>query len=207
MATRWAHPVVVSSLALNLTGQAWAASLPSITVVAFNQAAIDTATLARAKTEVGRIYGEAGVCVTWMESAAAMKPAGPFAIQLLRRRRPVDGSASVMGTAIGDVHETSGSAFVFYDRVLSSAHGGQHDVARVLAYAIAHEMGHLLLPHPAHSPSGIMRPDWDGDDLRHIASGSLQFTAVQANAIRAKVSGCCAAADARTTAGLPLSKP
>jgi hypothetical protein len=176
-------------------------------VVAFNQAGIDTATLARAKTEVGRIYGEAGVGVTWMESAATMKSAGPFAIQLLLRRRPVNGSASVMGTAIGDLHETSGSAFVFYDRVLGSAHGGQHDVARVLAYAIAHEMGHLLLPHPAHSPFGIMRADWDGDDLRHIASGSLQFTAVQANAIRAKVSGCCAAAAATTIAGLPLSKP
>jgi hypothetical protein len=77
----------------------------------------------------------------------------------------------------------------------------------VLAYAIAHEIGHLLLPEPAHSPFGIMRADWDGDDLRHIASGSLQFTAGQADAIRAKVSGCCAAAAARTISGLPLSKP
>jgi hypothetical protein len=38
-----------------------------------------------------------------------------------------------------------------------------------------------------------MRPQWDADDLRHIASGSLKFTAVQAKAIRAKVSTCCTA--------------
>jgi len=114
---------------------------------------------------------------------------------------------AVLGTTIGDVHETSGTAFVFYDRVLKSVHERQQNVSRVLAYAMAHEMGRLLLPHPAHSSSGIMRPQWDGDDLRHIASGSLQFTAVQAKAIRAKVSTCCAATAARTSAGVPLLKP
>jgi len=145
---------------------------------------------------------EAGIGVTWMDPAA-VEPAGAFAIQLLIRTRAINGSGSVMGTTIGDAHETGGSAFVYYDRVLQSAHEREQDAARLLAYAIAHEMGHLLLPPPAHSPSGIMRPEWDGDDLRHIASGSLQFTAVQVNAIRAKVSGCCAAAVAGTSAGLP----
>jgi hypothetical protein len=36
-----------------------------------------------------------------------------------------------------------------------------------------------------------MRPAWDGDDLRHIANGSLQFTPVQQAAIRVKASTCC----------------
>jgi hypothetical protein len=76
----------------------------------------------------------------------------------------------------------------------------------VLAYVMAHEMGHLLLPPGAHSPSGIMRPDWDGDDLRHIASGSLQFTPAQANAIRAKASECRAATAAATNASSLFSK-
>jgi hypothetical protein len=113
---------------------------------------------------------------------------------------------SVMGIAIGDTHETGGSALIYYDCVLRSAHEREQDVARVLGYAMAHEMGHLVLPRSAHSPSGIMRPAWDGDD-RHIASGSLQFTAEQASAIRVKLSGCCSAAAGRTIAGWPLSKP
>jgi hypothetical protein len=205
MATRWIQALMGSTLALSLTGQASAASLPTVEVVAYNQAGISADTLARAKTEITRIYGEAGVGVAWMDPAA-LEPAGAFAIQLLLRRQFVNTSDSVMGTSLGDVHETRGSAVVFYDRVLRSAHERQQDVARVLAYAMAHEMGHLLLPYPAHSPSGIMRSAWDGDDLRHIASGSLQFTAAQAKAIRAKVSGCCDAAAARTGAGVPLSK-
>jgi len=183
MATRWAFTIAALTLAADVAGQT-SERPPSIAIVAYNQAAVHSDTLARAKSEVTRIYREVGVAVTWMNSP--VDPAGVFAIQLLLRRRPVNESGSVMGTAIGEVHETSGSAFVFYERVLKSAHERQQDVARVLAYAMAHEIGHLLLPASADSPSGIMRSAWDGDDLRHIASGSLQLTALQADAIRAK---------------------
>jgi hypothetical protein len=204
MATRWAFTVAALTLAADAAGQT-AGKPPAIAVVAYNQAAVDSETLARAKSDVTRIYREVGVAVTWRNSAA-VDPAGAFAIQLLLRRRPVNESGSVIGTAIGEVHETSGSAFVFYERVLKSAHERQQDVARVLAYAMAHEIGHLLLPAPAHSPTGIMRSAWDGDDLRHIASGSLQFTALQANAICAKASSCCAATGASSSATLSLLK-
>jgi hypothetical protein len=175
---------------LGLVGQAEAASRPSIAVVAYNQAGVTADTLARAQTEITRICGEADVNVIWMD-AAALEPAGNFAIRLLIRRRAVNAPGSVMGTTIGDAHETSGSAFVFYDRVLRSAHERQQDVGRVLAYAMVHEIGHILLPYPAHSSAGIMRAAWDGDDLRHIASGSLLFTPAQQMAIRAKASTCC----------------
>jgi hypothetical protein len=47
---------------------------PSITVVAYNQAAVDPETLARAKSDVTRIYGEVGIGVTWMDSGAADGP-------------------------------------------------------------------------------------------------------------------------------------
>ena len=191
MANRWRRGVVGFTMMLGLAGRAGAASPPSVAVVAFDQAGIDAGVLARAKTEIARIYGEAGVSVRWIEPAA-LESSEAFTIQLLLRRRPVNGSTSIMGTAIGDVHEARGSAFVFYDRVLVSAHQEHQDVARVLAYAMAHEMGHLLLPPAAHSPSGIMRADRDGNDLRRIGNGSLQFTDAQASAMRVKASGCCA---------------
>jgi hypothetical protein len=57
-----------------------------------------------------------------------------------------------------------------------------------LAYAMAHEIGHLLLPAPSHAISGIMNADWDGHDFRDMAAGGLRFTAAQANAIRARAS-------------------
>jgi hypothetical protein len=190
-------------LAAGVTGQA-AASPPSIAVGAYNQAGVAADTLARAKSEVTRIYGDVGVDVIWMDPEAVAPP-GAFAMQVRIRARAVNTSRAVMGAVLGDA-ETGWLAFVYYDCVLRSAHEREQDVARLLAYAMAHEMGHLLLPRPAHSPSGIMRSGWNGDDLRHIASGSLHFTAVQANAICAKVSDCCTGTAAGTSAGLPLSK-
>jgi hypothetical protein len=50
-------------------------------------------------------------------------------------------------------------------------------------------MGHLLLPVPAHSNTGIMRAEWDGDDIRHGAAGFLMFTQAQAALIRSKLDG------------------
>jgi hypothetical protein len=186
------------TMMLGLAGQAQPAGRPSVAVVAYNQAGVAADILTRAKIEIARIYGEAGVEVIWMDPAA-VEPAGRFAMRLLLRPHAVNASGLVMGTAIGDVHNTGGSAFVFYDRVLQSAHERRQDVAGVLAYAVAHEMGHLLLPSPAHSELGIMRADWDGDDLRRISTGVLQFTAVQMSAIRVKASTCCGALAAGAT--------
>ena len=186
---------------LGLAGRAEAASRPSIAVVAYNQAAVTADTLTRAKAEISRIYGEAGVDVIWVDHAAG-EQAGTFTIRLLIRRA-VTVPGSVMGSVAGDTHETGGLASVFYDRALQSAHQRRQDVARVLAYAVAHEMGHLLLPYPAHAPSGIMRAAWDGDDLRHMADGSLQFTPAQQTAIHLKASTCCLTATQVHAAALP----
>jgi hypothetical protein len=164
-----------------------------ITVRVYDYTAVPDAMLSRAKEDVSRIYRQAGIDITWID-APDTNPAAAFAIQIMIRRRSVgstSASGSVMGSSIGDTHDVGGSAFVFRDRVTHVAHERQQDVARVLGYAMAHEMGHLLLPYPAHSTNGIMRAEWDGDDLRHIANGSMLFTPAQTALIRARAAGCC----------------
>src|SRR3954451_5551932 len=131
MALRW-NVAAACAMTLGLTGQAEAAGRLPIAVIAYNQAAVAADILTRAKIEVARIYGEVGVEVIWMDPVA-VEPAGRFAMRLLVRRHAVNASPAVMGTPIGDLHETGGSAFVFYDRVLQSAHDRGQDVAGVLA--------------------------------------------------------------------------
>ncbi len=58
--------------------------------------------------------------------------------------------------------------------------------ALVLGLTIAHEIGHLLLPHNSHSRNGIMRARWDRQDLR-FAAADLVFTAQQAKSIQIEV--------------------
>jgi hypothetical protein len=59
------------------------------------------------------------------------------------------------------------------------------DLSTILAYVIAHELGHLLLPGYGHSPTGVMRADWDNPLARDVVKGSLTFTDAQAARIRA----------------------
>ena len=72
-------------------------------------------------------------------------------------------------------------ATVFYDRIESLGKGG--NLSGLLALAMAHELGHLLLGSKAHTDEVIMRPHWTRRDLRQARLDS-NFTLGQADAIR-----------------------
>ncbi len=79
-------------------------------------------------------------------------------------------------------------AYVFYHRIRDFVvtHTIPEQEALLLGLAIAHEVGHLLLPDNSHSRRGIMRARWDRQDLR-FAAADLVFTAQQAKSIRIEV--------------------
>ena len=49
---------------------------------------------------------------------------------------------------------------------------------------MAHELGHLFLPADAHGPTGVMRADWDVNDMRLMRSGRLMIATREASLIR-----------------------
>ena len=49
----------------------------------------------------------------------------------------------------------------------------------VLAYAAAHEIGHLLLGD-AHSPQGLMKATWGANDFLAMSQNDLHFSPEQA---------------------------
>jgi hypothetical protein len=95
---------------------------------------------------------------------------------------------TIAGTALGatsGTREAGGrAAFIFYHRVERIAQTYKIENVLVLAHAMAHEIGHLLLPY-GHSATGLMRADWDAKDLRLAMGGELNFTADQVELIRA----------------------
>jgi hypothetical protein len=66
-----------------------------------------------------------------------------------------------------------------YPRLESAARFRDRHVGMVVGAAMAHEVGHLLLPKNSHSNIGIMREDLDLKSLR-----PLGFTAAQSAEIR-----------------------
>lgn len=49
----------------------------------------------------------------------------------------------------------------------------------VLAYAAAHEVGHLLLGDEAHTPRGLMKANWETEDFEAMAQNRLHFSPEQ----------------------------
>jgi hypothetical protein len=73
---------------------------------------------------------------------------------------------------------------VYCDRTKSVARAAGVDERRVLGYAIAHELGHLLLDTPGHSASGLMRAWWSAAELRRNTSADWGFDATAAGTVR-----------------------
>jgi hypothetical protein len=155
-----------------------------------------------------RIYRDAGVNVIWsnaasstgrpdtLQSPAASDPG--FALVVLPREMSdqLTVATEALGGAADTPEQRGRMAYVFYSRVEHIARTylitsrrratDDSDNVIVLAHAMAHEIGHLLLPY-GHSATGLMRPAWDGGDLRRAVHGRLNFTAQQAELIRAKL--------------------
>ena len=49
----------------------------------------------------------------------------------------------------------------------------------VLAYAAAHEIGHLLLGDQAHTPRGLMKAHWDSNDYQAMNQNHFHFCVEQ----------------------------
>jgi hypothetical protein len=90
----------------------------------------------------------------------------------------------ILGAAPRTDDEAGRIAYVFYRPIehLSDAHAV--DVVLVLAHAIAHELGHLLLPS-GHSTDGLMYGRWGRPQVRAATWGQLMFSKGEVALLRA----------------------
>lgn len=84
--------------------------------------------------------------------------------------------------ALGEANPTTRRAHVFYDRLSAVSTGTSQTIPGLLGDVIAHEVGHLLLPPPGHSLSGIMRPE-----LATKSWAMRTFTAMQKQEIQTRL--------------------
>ena len=189
-------------IGLSTSASAQDSSRTVINVLVYDFAAVPGDPLRGARDKVTRIYRDAGVDIVWIdprsEGAATpiqtlSNPAGPFTVRLMIRPKRhwghTSNSDSVMGDAL-PADTCAGSVSLFYEQVLKVTGVYRQPIADILALAMAHEIGHVLLPPPGHSTSGIMRATWDGDDIRRAVLGRLTFTSAESSLIRMKLAGC-----------------
>ncbi len=169
-------------------------SRPILAVTVIDLASVSRVVLGRAAEDATSIYDLAGVELVWSttRSVECDPPADGHWVRVVlyagRKSRELGERANAgpftMGFApcAGMTTGPCTIAYIFYDRIEELARATSVPPGRVLGLAIAHEIGHLLLPRRSHSALGIMRPALDLN--RSILP---QFTASEAGIIRARV--------------------
>lgn len=141
---------------------------PEVAVCLDHIAQASTSTTYLAQSEASKLLARAAVHVKWTHGSACQSSA---AIQIHLTIQTPDNLlpgalAFCQPTARDDIR-------ILYDRVQAMA-SPAHE-AHLLAYVLAHEIGHLLEGTARHSATGIMKAQWTPEDYSDIASGKLAF--------------------------------
>ncbi len=191
--------VTAVSVGISLPTCEWAAAKmpdskaenPIIKVWLYNYAGIPKHTMARAEGEVQKILRAAAIHLDWVECPTS---AEEVKVHPICQERMSDAELGLTthptarGVADAYVDRDFGIAqifnngqfghyaYVFYDRVQHTAALTGMAASQLLGSVIAHEFGHVLMRSSTHSRSGIMRAQWDHNDLQNLTWGQLKFT-------------------------------
>ncbi|HJZ64350.1 MAG TPA: hypothetical protein VKD70_08535 [Candidatus Acidoferrum sp.] len=169
-----------------------------LTLRVYNYASLDSSSLASSEKVATSIFHNVGIDPFWVDcptsklNAVAFQscdfPMGPadFVLRILPKSMASKArhSQDALGFAqICSLSEPACELNVFYHRIDELATKG-YRADRLLGYAIAHEVGHILLG-PAHSSDGIMRASWSSSDVDRISLGlALDFSPNQSSELR-----------------------
>jgi hypothetical protein len=172
--------------------------LPVISIGLDDYGNVPVGQLAHAQVDVAQVYCDVGIEIAWRETRhlSTDTPPGqtPFTSSrpgltiiilspdMVTRMAP---PSTALGTAPGSVDGPGHIAYVFYSRLPIISVGNDDEI---MGLVIAHEIGHLLLPHGSHSDTGIMRGQWGFRELRRVRLHALGFTPFQAQEIRRRAS-------------------
>lgn len=93
-----------------------------------------------------------------------------------------------LGDAFLDVGQSVGVlATIYLDRVTRFAQDAGADPGTLLGYAIAHELGHLLMASNAHGSRGLMRSRWSSQELTRGRVMDWTFAGSEVAAIRRRL--------------------
>ena len=149
-----------------------------------NEAHVAKAILSEALAETNRIYGRIGIEVVWSERdgshPALFIKLIKASIDALEREHP-------LGVTPGTSTQPRRHAWVFYGPIRDRAAALTVRPGVLMGAVIAHELGHLLLPESSHRSSGLMRHEWDAQQVLRAMRGQLTFTGSQAALIQARV--------------------
>jgi len=183
--SRFFTSLAVAAALTDLPGVSHAdqAPLPVLAMI-HNPANVPPVIVDRARDEVVRLFRLIGVEIEWVSH---VPPSGTrVRIVSLVTWEPREDRipASALGYTLTGPGTRGRLAYVFWPRVMRASEKYTARLDYVLAVAIAHEIGHMLLPDDSHAEHGLIEAHWDSGHFRLASAGLLHFSPETADLIR-----------------------
>ena len=156
-----------------------------------NPTLVPESMLMNAERHVESIYRRIGVRIVWLDRISANETfgIGNLELSLVMVSAALEATVSRTGYDMGFALSNEGKgvrrAYILFSRIQTFAAKSNSQAARsVFAAVIAHEIGHLLLPHDAHSDVGIMRARFRTKDFDPPNAAGFLFSSNQGAFIR-----------------------
>src|SRR5262249_40410780 len=150
----------------------------------YNYAHLPSWTLERTRKETIQIFAEAGVDPVWLNCPTSDAEIQKFQ-GCMNRLGPADVVLKIIPRfqskreGFRDTLFRFGAVFkfpVFSGHVEGVGKESEASRPKILAVAIAHEIGHVLLGPTSPSPTGIMRSQWNEEEFRRPPCQAFCFT-------------------------------
>jgi hypothetical protein len=175
-----------------------------IPIVVYDGAALGPKTLYVSESLTGRILRASGLEAEWsagpildlkrLRMDFTARTAGECSsiptpsllrVQVLARA-PAGLSAQVLGFSL-PCAMTGIQVTIYADRVAAVSERTAPTFGRILGYALAHELGHVLIHSAGHEDSGLMKGVWSKGDWQRAAVTIIPFSPEQTRRIRGAI--------------------
>jgi hypothetical protein len=178
--------VLCAGVAAERTAAAQMPHSPVVYVHIMNRAGVPAETLGRAQDDAAHVFHLSGIALVWVDAESCL--ASCLTVRIVKDPVSIKSrNPHTLGVAPSTKEARGINVFIFYPRIRAYSADLGMQASQLLGHVMAHEMGHLLLPHGAHSVAGLMRPEWDRAQVRNAATGLLTFTSDQASLIRERL--------------------
>lgn len=158
-----------------------------VTVSVVMDQGLSPASLEQALALSTSIYREAGVDLHWVWGDRAETALLTLVLTAAPVKAGLSGDAMGVAPAAAADGSRGTTVYVFHDKASQFAHAHRIPLWAVLGCAVAHEIGHALLPAHAHAESGIMRASWQPSHFPPRSAGVPGFLPEQSKLLQARV--------------------
>jgi hypothetical protein len=174
---------------------------PKLTLRVYDLAGIRESDLAEALIQTTRVFRAAAIELSWtagdpvapeahlldfsMPTAKLAAPPQVIVARIINKWNPAL-PPGTMGWSL-PAAQAGAHITIFWDEIRRRQAEVGSSVPCLLGYALAHELGHVLLGSSAHAPRGLMRAEWGRAELDRIQHGALKFSESEAAMLRASL--------------------